>query len=283
MSPAHSTADAVLARIVAWLRWFFGVAVRERTYGTLAYLLVAFPLGLGYFILLVIGVSLPLGFAFALVDMAVSSPIALLIAGIPILLLMIVVGIPLVLWVLVLTIELAALERVLAERLLGADISTSEPARTFRERARRLVLDRGTWKGIGYLFSKFVLGVVSLIALIVGVAFTYVLVAAPLHYRNRSVGIHVAGPIEFVPELTYRHDGWAVDVVSSTTLSIADGELISLYVDSFASALVVSAVGVLVGLVVLHLFNALGWLYARYTELLLRGTQPSLFREPPTQ
>jgi len=112
-----------------------------------------------------------------------------------------------------------------------------------------------------------------------GITFTYALVAAPLHYRNETVGIHIGDPIEFVPEFTYQHDGWAIDI-SPITLSIADGELLSLYVDSLAAALAVSAVGVLVGLVVLHLLNAVAWLFARYTELLLRNTQPSIFSEP---
>jgi len=125
-----------------------------------------------------------------------------------------------------------------------------------------------------------VLGTVSFVFLTLGITFTYALVAAPLHYRNETVGIHIGDPIEFVPEFTYQHDGWAIDI-SPITLSIADGELLSLYVDSLAAALAVSAVGVLVGLVVLHLLNAVAWLFARYTELLLRNTQPSIFSEPP--
>lgn len=283
MSSPRSTVETTFERVGAWSRRFFGVVTRKQTYATIAYLLLSFPLGVGYFTVLVTGAAVPIGLTFALVDIAVSEPIALLIAGIPLLLVLLALGGPMIAVVLFASIELTALERVLARRLLGARVSTAEPARSVRERARRLVFDRGTWKGVGYLFSKFAFGIASFVALIIGFALTYSLVAAPLHYRNQLVGIHIADPIEVVPEITYQHDDWAIDLVSPIPLSITDGELISVYVDSLPSALLVSAVGVLVGLVVLHLCNALGWLFARYAELLLRNTQPSIFSDPPTE
>ncbi|WP_254521930.1 sensor domain-containing protein [Natrinema caseinilyticum] len=281
MSPPLESVETALARTVSLSYAFFGVVARKRTYTNIAYLLLSFPLGIGYFTVLVTGAAVPLGLAFALVDIAVSEPFALLIAGIPIVLVLVGLGVPLGLVVLFAAIELTALERLLADRLLDADVPTAEPARSIRERARRLVLDRGTWKGVVYLFSKFFIGIASFVTVSIGFSFTYVLVAAPLHYRGQTVGIHIGDPIEYVPELTYQHDGWTIDVVSPVTLSIADGELLALYVDSLPAALAVSALGVLVGLVVLHLFNAAAWLSARYTELLLRYTQPSIFSDPP--
>lgn len=271
---------AAIARVRTWSRRFVGVAARRRTYYTLLYLLLSFPLGVGYFTVLVTGFALPAGLAFAFVQIGLSDPVALLFAGIPIALLALVVGLPAALLVLFAAIELTALERVLAERLLDADVSTSEPARSVRERARRLVFDGGTWRGVAYLFGKFLYGTAAVIVLTFGLTFTYALVAAPLHYRNRTVGIHIADPIEFVPRFTYQHEGWTIDV-APVTLSIADGELLSLYVDSLPAALAVSAIGVLVGLVVLHLFNAVGWLTARYAELVLGNTQPSIVTDPP--
>ncbi|MDS0476000.1 sensor domain-containing protein [Natrinema sp. 1APR25-10V2] len=279
-SPRTSDPLAALARVRRWCRRFVGVVARRQTYYTLLYLLLAFPLGVGYFTMLVTGFALPAGFAFAFVQIGLSEPLVLLIAGIPIALLGLGIGLPAALVTLFAANQLAALERRLAERLLEAEVPTAEPARSVRERARRLVVDRGTWKGVIYLFSKFFYGTAAFVALTVGVTFTYALVAAPLHYRGDTVGIHIGDPIEFVPEFTYQHEGWTVDV-SPVTLSIADGELLSLHVDSLPAALVVSAIGVLVGLVVLHLFNAVGWLLARYAELLLGNTQPSVVTEPP--
>ncbi|WP_264182503.1 sensor domain-containing protein [Natrinema amylolyticum] len=280
MSSPRTTVETAFDRLRAWSRWFFGVGVRKRTYYNLLYLVLAFPLGIGYFTVLVTGFAIPIGLAFAFVELATSEPVALLFAGIPLALVLLCIGVPTALVVLFASIELTAFERLLADRLLDVEIPTARAAQSIRERVRRLVLDGGTWKGAVYLFSKFVFGTGSFIALILGFTFTYALVAAPLHYRNQLVGIHLGNPVEIVPELTYQHDGWMIDI-APVTLSIADGELISLYVDSLEAALAVSAIGVLIGLVMLHLFNALAWLYARYTELLLQYTQPSIFSEPP--
>ncbi|MFA9416029.1 sensor domain-containing protein [Natrinema sp. HArc-T2] len=279
-SQPFSTDQTALERARAICRWFVGVAARKRTYANMAYLFLTFPLGIGYFTVLVTGFAIPVGLLFAIVEIARSDPFALLVAGIPIALVMVCLGVPVAFCTLFASIELSALERRLADRLLGTDIPTTDPATGLRTWARRVVADRGTWKGVGYLFSKFVLGIASFVLLVVGMTVTYTLIAAPLHYRNQTVGIHLADSIEFVPEFTYQHDGWTVDV-SPITLSIADGELLSLYVDSVVAALAVSAVGVVVGLVVLHLFNAVAWLLARYTKLLLRNTQPSIVSEPP--
>ena len=277
---SHRSAGAAFDRARAAIQRFVGVATRRQTYRNIAYLFLSFPLGIGYFTVLVTGFAIPFGLLFAIVDISRTEPVALLIAGIPIALVMICLGVPVAFCTLVASIELSALERRLADRLLGTDIPTADPATSLRERALRVVVDRSTWQGVGYLFSKFVIGTAAFIGLVLGMTVTYALVAAPLHYQNQLVGIHIGEPIEFVPELTYQHDGWIVDI-APVTLSIADGELISLYVDSLSTALAVSAFGVLVGLVVLHLFNAAAWLLARYTELLLRNTQPSIVSEPP--
>jgi len=278
--PSHRSVGTAFDRARAVIQRFVGVATRRQTYRNIAYLLLSFPLGIGYFTVLVTGFAIPFGLLFAVVDISRTEPGALLIAGIPIALVMVCLGIPVAFCTLFASIELSALERRLADRLLGTDVPTADSADSVRKRAKRVVVDRGTWKGVAYLFSKFVIGTASFIVLVLGVTFTYTLVAAPLHYRNRTVGIHIGDPIEFVPELTYQHDGWIIDV-APVTLSIADGELISLYVDSLPTALAVSTLGVLVGLVVLHLFNAAAWLLAQYTDLLLRNTQPSIFSEPP--
>ncbi|TMT85244.1 histidine kinase [Haloterrigena sp. H1] len=278
--PSHRSVGTAFDRARAAIQRFVGVATRRQTYRNIAYLLLSFPLGIGYFTVLVTGFAIPFGLLFAVVDISRTEPGALLIAGIPIALVMVCLGIPVAFCTLFASIELSALERRLADRLLGTDVPTADSADSVRKRAKRVVVDRGTWKGVAYLFSKFVIGTASFIVLVLGVTFTYTLVAAPLHYRNRTVGIHIGDPIEFVPELTYQHDGWIIDV-APVTLSIADGELISLYVDSLPTALAVSTLGVLVGLVVLHLFNAAAWLLAQYTDLLLRNTQPSIFSEPP--
>ena len=236
-------------------RWFVGVAARRQTYYNLLYLLLTFPLGIAYFTFLVTGF--------------VTSGV----------LVFLLVGIPMLFVVLFLVKELSAVERGLATALLDVDIPSSEPPEDARERLVRIAFGLGTWKGVVYLFSKFVLGIVTFVLVVFAIAFTYALVTAPFHYQDATVGIYLAGPIEFVPEFVYQHDGWTIDVVSPMTISIAEGELVSVYADSMAAALVISGIGLVVGLVTLHLFNGLAWLYAKYTELMLRRTQPSIFSE----
>lgn len=234
-------------------RWFFGVLVRRRTYTTLAYLLLTFPLGIAYFTFLVTG-------------FVTSGVLVVFLVGIPML------GV-----VLFLVIELTAFERYLAEALLGAAVGRDEPPADVRARVRRLVFHLGTWQGVVYLFSKFVLGIATFVVVTFGATLTFTLVTAPLHYRDEQVGIHLSAPVEIVPTITYQHDGWAVEFTS--TVALAGGEVISTYADTLWAALAVSALGVLVGIVLLHLFTALGWLYARYTEILLANTQPSVIQE----
>lgn len=232
-------------------RWFFGVPIRKQTYRNLLYLFLSFPLGIGYFTVLVTSVTTSL------------------------VLILLLIGIPMLAMTLFVITELTAFERFLADRLLGTGIPTSKPPEDLREGLKRLVFDRSPWVGTVYLFSKFVIGIAVFVLLTFGATLTYTLLAAPLHYREESVGIHVADPIEFIPVLSYQHNGWTLDLVSPITIAIADGELLSLYVDSFWAALLVSLFGVFVGLLTLHLFNAVAWLYAAYTRLLLRRTQRS--------
>ena len=56
-----------------WAQTFFGVIARRQTWLNLMYLVLAFPLGLAYFILLVVGLS-------------VSISLVIIVVGIPILL-----------------------------------------------------------------------------------------------------------------------------------------------------------------------------------------------------
>ena len=240
------------------VRWFFGVPLRAQTYTNLAYLAFAFPLGLAYFVFLVVGLSL-------------GASLAILLVGIPILL-----------GVVYLSTQLAAVERTLAEALLDAEIPADdlEPAEGPVDWLSGLVLSAGTWKGLVFLFSKFVLGIGAFVALVTGVSFALTLLLAPLHYQNEQVGIHFGRPIHIeMPDLLYQHDGWTVGLTMPFEATLRAGEVISTLAGSVWGALVVSAVGVLVALVVLHLFNAIAWVCARYSEVMLRRTRPSVLAE----
>jgi multisubunit Na+/H+ antiporter MnhC subunit len=232
------------------LRWFFGVVARRQTYYNLAYLLLAFPLGLTHFVFLVTGFSVAFGLTIILI------------------------GVPMVVLVLSITTHLAAVERTLADSLLDVDIPAGDPEDTdgIVDWLKTMVTDLGTWKGVVYLFSKFVTGLAVFVVGVVLAAIVYALVSAPLHYRDPTTGIHLpsGGPTESTLGIAYRHDVWTVGIELPLRTT---GELISSYADSLPGALVFSAIGLLLAVVVLHLLNGVAWVYGKYAEFLLRDTR----------
>lgn len=141
------------------LSWtdFFTVAVRPRTYGSLLYLWLGFPLGLAYFIGLTVGIS-------------AGVPLTIVWIGLAILLLTFLTA-----W------GAAGFERQLAIHLLGAHV----PERTTHPKSERLLSRLGAllsspalWKGMAFLFFKFPVAlatwVISLVSLVVPLAFALV-------------------------------------------------------------------------------------------------------------
>lgn len=119
---------------------------RAGTWLNVLYLLLAFPLGLLYFVFLIIGGSLGLGFA-------------LFAFGVP--LLLITVG---AWWI------FAALERILARSLLGMDLPDAprpwERAEGVLAKARAHFTSAATWKDLGFVLLKLPLGLFSTVVLI---------------------------------------------------------------------------------------------------------------------
>lgn len=241
-------------------RLFFGAPLRKQTYLNLAYLALAFPLGIVYFVFLTTGVS-------------VSLALSILI-----------VGIPLFVGVLAVTSLLATFERLLAGKLLGVDVRVARPAstgadgdgesastRSFASRAWAyvvsLVTDAGTWKALVYLASKFVLGLVAFVAFVTALSTGGALLLTPLYYdyANVSVGFHLGEPTTVTPGLKLLFDQYLVGYSFSVQLT-------SWEVTSLPEALLASGLGVLVLLLSLSVFNAMAWAYGKYAELMLSST-----------
>ena len=171
---------------------FFRVVVSPQAYLNLLYLLVAFPLGILYFVLLVSGLS---------------SGISLLIVwvGIPILLLMGAVS-----WV------LASFERLMAKHWLKEDVppmaTPSAESAGVWTRLKEHVTNPVTWKSLLYLFVKFPLGIAAFVALTTLVSLTVALLAMPFLY-------------EFVPGLQASAyfglglPGWRIDSLGRALLA----------------------------------------------------------------
>jgi Putative sensor len=142
-----------------------GVVVNPQTYLNLAYLLLAFPLGLFYFIFLVTGFSLGVGLA------------------------VLWIGIPLLIAVLMLSRVFANLERQLTSKLLGINIASANITTqgNLWQRAKALVSNPSTWAEMFYLFSKFVMGVFSFVLVIALLATSLGLMATPFFWNQWGI------------------------------------------------------------------------------------------------
>lgn len=155
---------------VTALKNVFGVVARPGTYGNLVYLLLSFPLGLTYFVLLTTGISLGIG------------------------LYLIVVGLPLLVLVLMLWRQLVKLERLQAKWLLNME-TRPEPILRWAEAKRAWpwfrarLSSRLTWKGLGFLFLKFPLGLGAFVLLVVMLSVSLALVAAPILHKHGLVSV----------------------------------------------------------------------------------------------
>jgi signal transduction histidine kinase len=191
---------------------FASVAWDPQSYRNLLYLLLALPLGIAYVAVLAIGLSAGAGLAVILVG------IALLLATVFALRAM------------------AAVERLLARRLLriaihppienGIDLS-------WRQRVQVWLRDPVTWKSLVYLLGKLPMGIVAyaLIALL-GLT-SLVLTFAPVL-------------VLFTPVIFF---GWALDDPLTALAGVPPG--------------------VLLLLCCLHLFNGLAWLYGICARIML--------------
>ena len=139
---------------------FFGVVANPQSYLNIAYLLLAFPLGILYFTLLVTGLSVGFG-------------TVVLITGIPILLL-----------VLGMSWALCKFERGVAVAVLREQIpaASGQPTATgWWPRLKAYLTDRVTWTGVLYLLLKFPLGIATFTIAVTLISTTLGLLAAPLY------------------------------------------------------------------------------------------------------
>ncbi|WP_135828074.1 sensor domain-containing protein [Halorussus halobius] len=224
------------------LRAVFGVPFRLQTYRNLLYLLLAFPLGLAYFVFLSVGISLGVGLAF------------------------VVVGIPILLAVLVIATGLGRVERELAALLLGVEFESaaSSPEGSVVEWVKHLVTDRGTWTAVVYLGTKLFVGVVSFFVVTTVLVTAVSLLFVPFVYDQPGVyvGIVTDAPIQLHPSLYVAWQHLLVGVEAVV-------EIGSWQVRTLAEALAVAGVGVLLAVAALHLLNGLARFSAWYARLML--------------
>jgi len=165
-----------LAPFADGLRLFCGAPFRLRTYTNLLYLLLAFPLGLAYFIFLAVGLTVGFGLTLVWVGLPI---LALVFAG---------------------SWAFAAFERQSAILLLGADVppmlpSPSPVERTALQRAGDFFSNPVTWKGMGFLLLKLPLGLVSFVSIVALLPLSGALLLAPFLWQ---MGVLQVGDIDGV-------------------------------------------------------------------------------------
>ena len=231
MSTAEPIVSSTTLRGVG--RRFLGAPLRSRTYRNLLYLLLAFPLGIVYFVGLLTGTAVGTG------------------------LLLTWVGLPILLATLAGAAVAAGIEARLASRLVGVDAAVPAFLRDFSVRdgvalpgdgfvdaTCRLVTAPSTWTSVVLLVYKFVVGLVSFVAVVTVGSITIALLAAPLVYdASGALATGGAGG-------QYRIGSWMVD--------------------SLPEALAVAGMGVLALIVGLNLLNGLARFQARSVASILR-------------
>ncbi|QAU14437.1 sensor protein [Halorubrum sp. BOL3-1] len=156
-------------------RWLLGVPFRAQTYRNVAFLLLAFPLGVSYFVAVTVGLSVGAGLSVTLV------------------------GIPLVLVTLLAVGYIGRAEALLASWLLPVAIDAPEvPAPTTEDDltsldglatvAGRLVASRITRTSLAYVLLKFVFGVVAFTVVVTAFSIIGSLLAMPFLYDAPNAG-----------------------------------------------------------------------------------------------
>lgn len=206
------------------------VARQRQTYRNILYLLAAFPLGLGYFVFLITGLSVGLG------------------------MLIIWVGLPILLLVILGWWGLAAFERQLAIWWLGVDIRPMSRPRppgagtTLRGQLKAHLSNQVTWTSLVYLLAKFPLGLFSFVLTVTLIALTARLIATPVPYL---IDVAVGG------------------LPTPTTVD-SPGTLEAIW------AILAFPLGIVVGLLSLHLLNGLALVSGRFAGLMLGMSDVSL-------
>jgi len=139
---------------------FFGVAADPYTYGALAYMMLALPIGIFYFIWAVTGLSLSAGFAILIIGV----PFAVLFMGT--------------------VYALSLMEGRIVETLLGERMPrrptypVSESG--FWARIKAILIDPRTWASLLYMILMLPLGILYFTTIAIGLSLSLGLASAPI-------------------------------------------------------------------------------------------------------
>ncbi|MEY7974284.1 sensor domain-containing protein [Saccharomonospora xinjiangensis] len=136
--------------------------------GSLAYLLLSFPVGVAAFVVLLTLTVLGVGTAIVWVGLPVLGATVLLTRG------------------------AAVMERARVYALLGSYIPPASrplPEGDFRQRWRTRLTDTATWREYTYLFLLFPIGIVEFVSMVVTWGVSLALLGLPIYYRFLPGGV----------------------------------------------------------------------------------------------
>lgn len=184
------------------LKKFFGVLVRPQTYLNMLYLMLAFPLGLCYFIFLVVGIS-------------VGLPMIILWVG------LLILAIVFAVWY-----GLIVFERKMAIVLLNENIPPimrqDLSGKTTWQKFKAVLGNPVTWKGLLYLLAKFPLGILSFVMLITLASISAALLAAPFYYQTVQPVMNIT--IDGLHSLPV----WRIDTLNEALVACLAGGMLTL-------------------------------------------------------
>ncbi len=188
------------------LGYFFGVVLRGQTYLNALYLLLAFPLGIFYFVFLITGLSLGVALVIVWVGLLILATVFAAWYG------------------------FLAFERGMAIGMLREDIPPMSrqdlSGKNLWQKFTATLANPVTWKGLVYLLAKFPLGILSFVVLVTLLAVSATFLTMPFYYPYFSPEITLWGDTNLYPLLT-------VDTLGEALLGTVFGVillLISLHV-----------------------------------------------------
>lgn len=184
--------------------------------------------------LLYLALAFPLGLAyFVFLVTGISLGLGLTIIWI---------GLPILAAVFLGSFGLSLFERQLAIRLLGADVppmnSDAPPPATFWPRVKAFLANPATWKGMGYLAIKFPLGLATFVLFVTLSSLSLSFLLAPLYY------------------------GWLPGPVF-------DIGVYSWSIETLGDALICSALGAVLSLITLNVFNGVAFAWRELAAAML--------------
>jgi hypothetical protein len=178
------------------------------------------------------------------------------------------IGLPILAATLGGVVLVAAAERVMARRLLGADIpppswGLSEASR-LRDQVLTVLTTPVLWGSLIFVLSKLAVGVAAFTIIVVVLSLGLSLLGAPLYYDmpGASVGLFLPEPIRRELSLVIPWDQFEVGISFIVRLT-------SWEVSTLPGALLLSMLGAFVLLIGLNVLTGGGWICARWAELTL--------------